>query len=82
METLLFEQEGNIARVTLHRPEAMNAFNYDMLSELGQVIESIRINPDIRVVIFTGAGDRAFSVGADLKERKTADGFASEKEYL
>ena len=70
METLLFEQEGNIARVTLHRPEAMNAFNYNMLSELGQVIESIRINPDIRVVIFTGAGDRAFSVGADLKERR------------
>lgn len=38
---------------------------------MGQITESIRINPDIRVVIFTGAGDRAFSVGADLKERKT-----------
>ena len=38
---------------------------------LGQITESIRINPDIRVIIFTGAGDRAFSVGADLKERKT-----------
>ena len=49
----------------------MNAFNYDMLVELGQITESIRINPDIRVVIFTGSGDRAFSVGADLKERKT-----------
>lgn len=71
METIMFEQKGNIAKVTLHRPEAMNAFNYDMLSELGQVIESIRINPDIRVVIFTGSGDRAFSVGADLKERRT-----------
>lgn len=70
METLLFEQVGHVAKVTLHRPEAMNAFNYNMLSELGQVIESIRINPDIRVVTFTGSGDRAFSVGADLKERK------------
>lgn len=70
METLMFEQEAHVAKVTLHRPEAMNAFNYDMLSELGQVIESIRINPDIRVVIFTGSGDRAFSVGADLKERR------------
>jgi enoyl-CoA hydratase/carnithine racemase len=49
----------------------MNAFNYDLLVELGQIVESIRINPDIRVVIFTGAGDKAFSVGADLKERKT-----------
>ncbi|MFD1204771.1 enoyl-CoA hydratase-related protein [Sporosarcina contaminans] len=71
MKTIQFEQKGRIARVTLNRPEAMNAFNYDMLSELGQVVESIRINPDIRVVLFTGSGERAFSVGADLKERKT-----------
>lgn len=70
METLIFEQVGHVAKVTLHRPDAMNAFNYDMLSELGQVLESIRINPDIRVVLFTGSGDRAFSVGADLKERR------------
>ena len=71
METIHYKQTGNIAFITLNRPEAMNAFNYDMLVELGQITESIRINPDIRVVIFTGAGDRAFSVGADLKERKT-----------
>ncbi|QNK87260.1 enoyl-CoA hydratase/isomerase family protein [Sporosarcina sp. resist] len=71
MEAIHYEQKGNLAFVTLNRPGAMNAFNYDMLVELGQITESIRINPDIRVVIFTGAGDRAFSVGADLKERKT-----------
>lgn len=71
MESIRYEQKGNSAWVTLDRPEAMNAFNYDMLIELGQITESIRINPDIRVVVFTGSGDRAFSVGADLKERKT-----------
>ena len=71
MELVRFEQKGNVAYVTLNRPEAMNAFNYDMLVELGQITEAIRINPDIRVVVFTGSGDRAFSVGADLKERKT-----------
>lgn len=71
METIRFEQKGNIAFVTLDRPAAMNAFNYEMLTELSQITESIRINPDIRLVIFTGSGDRAFSVGADLKERKT-----------
>lgn len=71
METLHYEQRGNLAFITLNRPDAMNAFNYDMLTELGQVVEAIRINPDIRVVIFTGAGEKAFSVGADLKERKT-----------
>ncbi len=71
METIRYEQNGNLAIITLNRPESMNAFNYEMLRELGQVAESIRINPDIRVVIFTGAGNKAFSVGADLKERKT-----------
>lgn len=71
METIHYEQKGNLAFITLNRPDAMNAFNYDMLLELGQVVESIRINPDIRVVVFTGAGEKAFSVGADLKERKT-----------
>lgn len=70
METLLYEQRGNLAIVTLHRPVGLNAFNYDMITELGQITEAIRINPDIRVVIFTGSGKRSFSVGADLKERK------------
>ncbi len=71
METIKYEQKGNMAYVTLNRPNALNAFNYDMLKELDEITESIRINPDIRVVIFTGAGDKSFSVGADLKERKT-----------
>jgi enoyl-CoA hydratase len=71
MNVVLLEQKQHVAYVTLNRPEMMNAFNYDMLLKLEQVVESIRINPDIRVVVFTGAGERAFSVGADLKERKT-----------
>ncbi|WP_409253372.1 enoyl-CoA hydratase-related protein [Bacillus sp. SCS-153A] len=71
METILLEQREHLGIVTINRPEAMNAFNYDTLTELESVVESIRINPDIRVVVFTGAGEKAFSVGADLKERKT-----------
>ncbi|CAM3280142.1 enoyl-CoA hydratase-related protein [Filibacter tadaridae] len=71
METIRYEQKGNIAFVTLNRAGAMNAFNYEMLADLSYITESMRINPDIRVVIFTGSGDRSFSVGADLKERKT-----------
>ncbi|ANU25945.1 enoyl-CoA hydratase-related protein [Planococcus versutus] len=70
MDTIHYEQQNHLAFITLNRPESMNAFNYDMLLELGQVVEAIRINPDIRVVIFTGSGEKAFSVGADLKERK------------
>ena len=67
MELISYEQRNNLAFVTLNRPGTMNSFNYDMLVELGQITDAIRINPDIRIVIFTGPGDRAFSVGADLK---------------
>lgn len=70
MQEIRYEQRNSVAYVTLNRPEAMNAFNFNLLMELGQVVEAIRIDPDIRAVVFTGSGDRAFSVGADLKERK------------
>ena len=69
MNFVKYEQKNLIAYVTLNRPEMLNAFNFEMLEELRKVIESIQIHPDIRIVIISGAGDKAFSVGADLKER-------------
>lgn len=71
MNSIMVEMKEHIAVVTINRSEALNAFNYDTLMELQKAVESIRINPDVRVVIFTGSGEKAFSVGADLKERKT-----------
>ncbi|WP_347317962.1 enoyl-CoA hydratase-related protein [Rossellomorea sp. RS05] len=71
MEYILLEQKAHVAVVTINRPDAMNAFHYDSLHELQQIVESLRLNPDVRAVIFTGSGEKAFSVGADLKERKT-----------
>ncbi|UYZ23111.1 enoyl-CoA hydratase-related protein [Mesobacillus jeotgali] len=71
MGNIEYHLEGYTAFVTLNRPDALNAFNYDTLDELQKVIEKIRTNRDVRVVIFTGAGEKAFSVGADLKERRT-----------
>ncbi|MEH7414327.1 enoyl-CoA hydratase-related protein [Neobacillus drentensis] len=70
MEQVLLEIQNHVAVITINRAEALNAFNYDTLLELKQKIESIRINQEVRAVIFTGAGEKAFSVGADLKERK------------
>ncbi|WP_335870102.1 enoyl-CoA hydratase-related protein [Bacillus sp. 2205SS5-2] len=70
-KNVLLEQKGHLALVTLNREEAMNAFNYDSLRELAEIVESLRINPEVRAVIFKGSGNKAFSVGADLKERKT-----------
>lgn len=71
MSVVTYEVKDNIGFVTLNRPESLNCFNYEMLKSLGEVVEEIRTNPEVRVVIFTGAGEKSFSVGADLKERKT-----------
>lgn len=71
MENIQFELKGHVATVTLNRPDALNAFNYETLEELQKTVEKIRISTEARVVIFTGAGEKAFSVGADLKERRT-----------
>ncbi|GIO26699.1 enoyl-CoA hydratase-related protein [Ornithinibacillus bavariensis] len=71
MQTILFQKENHIAYITLNREEALNAFNYQMLSELQETVDRIHLDRDIRAVIITGAGNRAFSAGADLKERKT-----------
>ncbi len=71
MENLLYEKKNYIGLVTINRPEALNCFNYATLKELGELVEQIRVDKDVRIVIFTGAGDKAFSSGADLKERRT-----------
>jgi len=59
--------DGTIATVLLNRPEAMNAFNNDCYRGLREAAQKIRETPEVRVVIMTGAGDRAFSAGMDLK---------------
>lgn len=71
MKNIHFELKGNTAIVTLNRPGALNAFNYETLEELQKTVEKIRTSLEARVIIFTGAGEKAFSVGADLKERRT-----------
>lgn len=71
MNLLLVEEKDFIVKITLNRPSVLNALNYQVLLELEQVIEKIKLNRHFRVVIFTGSGEKAFCVGADLKERET-----------
>jgi len=59
--------EDSIATVLLNRPESLNAFNQEVFLGLQQTAQAIKENPEVRVVIMTGAGDRAFSAGLDLK---------------
>ncbi|WP_160724635.1 enoyl-CoA hydratase-related protein [Bacillus sp. USDA818B3_A] len=70
MEHILLEVKDYVAVITINRVESLNAFNYDTLIALKEKIETIRSNQQVRAVIFTGAGEKAFSAGADLKERK------------
>src|SRR3972149_7115039 len=70
---LLIEDQGQIEILTLNRPEVLNAFNMDLLHALKEQINALRAKQDIRVVIITGAGDKAFCAGADLDERATFD---------
>ena len=64
------ERDQDVLMWTLQRPEAMNALDRPLLRELLATAETARRDPSIRAGILTGAGDRAFSAGADLKERR------------
>ena len=68
-KVLLIEERDGVAVLTLNRPEVMNSFNFALLHALEKQIDELRFNPDIRVIIITGSGQKAFCAGADLKER-------------
>jgi len=61
---------GQVALITLNRPHADNAITTEMGARLTEILETIAVRPPVRVAIITGAGDRAFSVGSDLRQRK------------
>lgn len=71
-KTLIYEKKYSIAYVTLNRPQVLNLYNIQMRDDLYQVLSAIRDDPDVRVTIFKGAGDKAFCAGADLSEFLTA----------
>jgi enoyl-CoA hydratase len=71
-ETIIYQKHNNIAWVTLNRPQALNAYNIRMRDELCEILGAIKDDPEVRVAIFRGAGERAFCAGADLTEFLTA----------
>ena len=73
-ETLLYNVEDRVATITLNRPDKLNALNLAMVSELGQAVDALAADEEVRGIIFVGAGDKAFVAGADISElveRKT-----------
>jgi len=79
-ETLIYEKDAGVAWVTLNRPEAHNAINMRMRDELWEAVHAASDDPDVRAVIFRGAGERAFSAGADVSEFGTAPSFVESRE--
>ena len=65
---ILYDKSGAVAHITLNRPRVMNAYNVQMRDELFLTLEAVRDDPDVRVAVISGAGERAFCAGADLTE--------------
>lgn len=68
MALVLVARDEGVATVTLNRPEAMNALSRALRSELAQAMRKLAVDESVRAIILTGAGDRAFTAGLDLKE--------------
>lgn len=78
--TILYETDGPTAWITLNRPEKRNAQSDELRAEMSAALERAGLDPDVHVVVITGAGDRAFSAGADIDEfptRQLVDGIAN-----
>jgi len=65
--TLLYEVSDREARLTLNRPERRNALSWELVGELRRAFAQAKADPDVRVCVLTGAGDKAFCAGADLR---------------
>ncbi|WP_319825430.1 enoyl-CoA hydratase [Thalassovita sp.] len=67
-QTVLYDRKGAVAVITLNRPEALNALSVQLRAELAAALRRAETEEEVRAVVLTGAGDRAFCAGLDLKE--------------
>lgn len=79
-ETIIYEKKGAVAKITLNRPEVLNALNREMVMEFGQALEEAERDDEVRVVVITGQG-RAFCVGFDLKFAKDLGGLLDQQDF-
>jgi enoyl-CoA hydratase/carnithine racemase len=78
MMKVIFEKKGPVAYVTINRPEVLNACDFETYTRLTEIWSEFRDDSNLRVAIFTGAGERAFCAGSDIKsnyvERRGREG--------
>ena len=68
MTHILLEKKGNVAIASIDRPKALNALNSEVLNDLNTLVDTVNADPEIRVLILTGSGEKAFVAGADIGE--------------
>ncbi len=78
-ENIIYEVDEGIATITFNRPKALNALNGALLAELSDALDQVAADEDIRVLILTGAGDKAFVAGADISELATFNPLSAKK---
>lgn len=77
-ETIKYEVNGHIGKITINRPKALNALNSQVLDELDKLLDEVKANDELRAVILTGEG-RSFVAGADIKEMSTLSAIEGKK---
>ena len=67
-QSILVDRDERVGIVTLNRPKELNAINFQLVSELANALEEFDRDDEIRCIVLTGAGERTFAAGADIKE--------------
>src|SRR3954470_19499854 len=65
---VLFERDGAVAWITFNRPEVRNSMTFEMYERIVEICDEVEANPDIRVMVLQGAGDKAFVSGTDISQ--------------
>lgn len=73
-KTIIFHLEKGIATITFNRPQVLNALNRELLTEFMAAVQQIAADEEVKVLVLTGAGDRAFIAGADIKQLSGLNG--------
>ncbi|HXW11538.1 MAG TPA: enoyl-CoA hydratase-related protein [Nitrososphaeraceae archaeon] len=79
MKYIQLESQGEVAILRINRPEALNAMNIDVISELSQTVDKIGADESVKVIILTGAGEKSFCAGADISYMVDIDPITAEK---
>ena len=81
LRDIIYEKKGGVARITINRPSSYNAFTTNTLKEMAQAFDDAERDSSVGVVVLTGAGEKAFCTGGDLKETLQPGGYNREMDY-